>query len=124
MPSTPSNPVTSIRSVLPLCHREGFEDLRVGDVFRAPSRTLTDAHPAAFSIWSCFGVKVAPEERSWLRSASRALIATASHRSASVIEQMVRKVMDAALTSARVPCVTFNISRSALSRQNQDKKLC
>src|SRR5215471_1689547 len=25
-----------------------FEDLRVGDVFRAPSRTLTDAHAAAF----------------------------------------------------------------------------
>src|ERR1700679_3912123 len=25
-----------------------FEDLRVGDIFRAPSRTLTDAHAAAF----------------------------------------------------------------------------
>ena len=25
-----------------------FEDLRVGEVFRAPSRTLTDAHAAAF----------------------------------------------------------------------------
>jgi acyl dehydratase len=29
-----------------------FEDLRVGDVFRAPSRTLTDAHAAAFQIVS------------------------------------------------------------------------
>ena len=26
-----------------------FEDLHVGDVFRAPSRTLTDAHAAAFT---------------------------------------------------------------------------
>src|ERR1700756_2970076 len=29
-----------------------FEDLRVGDVFRAPSRTLTDAHAAAFQMVS------------------------------------------------------------------------
>ena len=29
-----------------------FEDLRVGDVFRAPSRTLTDAHAAAFQTVS------------------------------------------------------------------------
>jgi len=25
-----------------------FEDLKVGDIFRAPSRTLTDAHATAF----------------------------------------------------------------------------
>ena len=25
-----------------------FEDLRIGEIFRAPSRTLTDAHAAAF----------------------------------------------------------------------------
>ena len=30
-----------------------FEDLKVGDVFRAPSRTLTDAHSAAFQTVSC-----------------------------------------------------------------------
>jgi len=29
-----------------------FDDLRVGDVFRAPSRTLTDAHAAAFETVS------------------------------------------------------------------------
>jgi acyl dehydratase len=29
-----------------------FEDLRVGDVFRAPSRTLTEAHSAAFQTVS------------------------------------------------------------------------
>ena len=29
-----------------------FEDLRVGDVFRAPSRTVTDAHAAAFQTVS------------------------------------------------------------------------
>ena len=29
-----------------------FEDLHVGDVFRAPSRTLTDAHAAAFQTVS------------------------------------------------------------------------
>ncbi|MFI6124876.1 MaoC family dehydratase [Streptomyces sp. NPDC051064] len=29
-----------------------FEDLRVGEVFRAPSRTLTDAHAAAFQAVS------------------------------------------------------------------------
>jgi acyl dehydratase len=29
-----------------------FEDLRVGDVFRAPSRTLTDAHSSAFQTVS------------------------------------------------------------------------
>ncbi|GAB4050683.1 MaoC family dehydratase [Spirosoma litoris] len=30
-----------------------FADLRVGDVFRAPSRTLTDAHASAFQTVSC-----------------------------------------------------------------------
>jgi MaoC like domain len=29
-----------------------FEDLRVGEVFRAPSRTMTDAHAAAFQTVS------------------------------------------------------------------------
>ena len=29
-----------------------FEDLKVGDIFRAPSRTLTDAHAAAFQTIS------------------------------------------------------------------------
>ena len=29
-----------------------FEELRIGDVFRAPSRTLTDAHAAAFQTVS------------------------------------------------------------------------
>ncbi|WP_210521662.1 MaoC family dehydratase [Hymenobacter terricola] len=30
-----------------------FEDLRIGEVFRAPSRTLTDAHATAFQAVSC-----------------------------------------------------------------------
>jgi acyl dehydratase len=30
-----------------------FEDLRIGEVFRAPSRTLTDAHASAFQAVSC-----------------------------------------------------------------------
>ncbi|GAB4041536.1 MaoC family dehydratase [Spirosoma jeollabukense] len=30
-----------------------FEDLQIGDVFRAPSRTLTDAHASAFQTVSC-----------------------------------------------------------------------
>src|SRR5271155_952155 len=29
-----------------------FEDLKVGDIFRAPSRTLTDAHASAFQVVS------------------------------------------------------------------------
>jgi hypothetical protein len=29
-----------------------FEDLRVGEIFRAPSRTLTDAHASAFQAVS------------------------------------------------------------------------
>ena len=29
-----------------------FEDLRVGEIFRAPSRTLTDAHASAFQTVS------------------------------------------------------------------------
>ena len=30
-----------------------FEELRIGEIFRAPSRTLTDAHSAAFQTVSC-----------------------------------------------------------------------
>lgn len=30
-----------------------FEDLQTGEVFRAPSRTLTDAHASAFQTVSC-----------------------------------------------------------------------
>lgn len=30
-----------------------FDELKVGEVFRAPSRTLTDAHAAAFQVVSC-----------------------------------------------------------------------
>jgi acyl dehydratase len=29
-----------------------FEDLKIGDIFRAPSRTLTDAHASAFQVVS------------------------------------------------------------------------
>ncbi|MGF7183731.1 MaoC family dehydratase [Tunturiibacter psychrotolerans] len=36
----------------PLVPAKRFEDLRVGDIFRAPSRTLTDAHSAAFQTVS------------------------------------------------------------------------
>src|SRR5258708_17369113 len=52
--STPSNLATSIRSTFQLYCRAArrFEDLRVGDVFRAPSRTLTDAHAGAFQTVS------------------------------------------------------------------------
>jgi len=32
--------------------RRRFEDLRVGEVFRAPSRTVTDAHASAFQMVS------------------------------------------------------------------------
>jgi acyl dehydratase len=32
--------------------RRKFDDLKIGDVFRAPSRTLTDAHAAAFQTVS------------------------------------------------------------------------
>ena len=30
-----------------------FEELEIGEIFRAPSRTLTDAHSAAFQTVSC-----------------------------------------------------------------------
>lgn len=30
-----------------------FKDLKTGDIFRAPSRTLTDAHASAFQTVSC-----------------------------------------------------------------------
>ncbi|GAB3800020.1 MaoC family dehydratase [Spirosoma humi] len=46
--SEPFNPNTY--AVVPA---KTFEDLRVGDVFRAPSRTLTDAHASAFQTVSC-----------------------------------------------------------------------
>lgn len=37
----------------PVVPAKTFEDLRIGDVFRAPSRTLTDAHASAFQTVSC-----------------------------------------------------------------------
>ena len=37
---------------LPSCLLEASKDLRVGEVFRAPSRTLTDAHASAFQTVS------------------------------------------------------------------------
>ncbi|WP_312900623.1 MaoC family dehydratase [Chryseobacterium taichungense] len=33
--------------------QRGFDELKVGEVFRAPSRTLTDAHASAFQTISC-----------------------------------------------------------------------
>lgn len=33
--------------------QRGFDELEVGEVFRAPSRTLTDAHASAFQTVSC-----------------------------------------------------------------------
>ena len=35
-----------------IVQKKTFEELRVGDVFRAPSRTLTDAHSSAFQTVS------------------------------------------------------------------------
>jgi len=35
-----------------LVPQRGFDDLRIGEVFRAPSRTLTDAHASAFQAVS------------------------------------------------------------------------
>jgi acyl dehydratase len=32
--------------------QRGFDDLRVGEIFRTPSRTVTDAHFAAFQVLS------------------------------------------------------------------------
>jgi acyl dehydratase len=46
-PDAPFDPTSFL--MVPL---KRFEDLRVGDVFRAPSRTLTDAHAAAFQTVS------------------------------------------------------------------------
>jgi hypothetical protein len=48
MLSIPSNPVTSIRSVLPLCHREGLRTYASTTFSGPPSRTLTDAHDADY----------------------------------------------------------------------------
>jgi len=47
-----------------------FEDLRVGDVFRAPSRTLTDAHAAAFEDTRRLG-QAAPDAEGAERVADR-----------------------------------------------------
>lgn len=33
--------------------QRGFDELKIGEVFRAPSRTLTDAHASAFQTVSC-----------------------------------------------------------------------
>ena len=35
-----------------IVQKKTFEELRVGDIFRAPSRTLTDAHSSAFQTVS------------------------------------------------------------------------
>jgi hypothetical protein len=42
-----------------------FEDLRIGEVFRGPSRTLTDAHAAAFqtSLWTITRCTTTPSGR-------------------------------------------------------------
>ena len=42
---------------------KAFEDLKVGDIFRAPSRTLTDAHATAFQAVSAW-LKVLAHPRS------------------------------------------------------------
>lgn len=39
-------------NAFPLVPPRTFDDLKVGEVFRAPSRTLTDAHAAAFQTVS------------------------------------------------------------------------
>jgi|ERR1700728_5403359 acyl dehydratase len=39
-----------------------FEDLKVGDIFRAPSRTLTDAHATAFQAVSADNHPILPAE--------------------------------------------------------------
>ena len=36
-----------------IVQQRGFDELKVGEVFRAPSRTLTDAHASAFQTVSC-----------------------------------------------------------------------
>ena len=57
IPATNEEPAQAPRSFDPgnflVVPAKTFEDLRVGDVFRAPSRTLTDAHSAAFQTVSC-----------------------------------------------------------------------
>ena len=47
-PSANFNPDTFL-----IVEPKTFEDLRIGDIFRAPSRTLTDAHASAFQTVSC-----------------------------------------------------------------------
>ncbi|MEU3862514.1 MaoC family dehydratase [Streptomyces sp. NPDC028722] len=49
---TPADPAAFDPDAFLVVPAKTFEDLRVGDVFRAPSRTLTDAHAAAFQTVS------------------------------------------------------------------------
>ena len=35
-----------------MTRRRGFDDLKVGEVYRSPSRTVTEAHFAAFQVIS------------------------------------------------------------------------
>ena len=37
----------------PIVPARSFAELKVGEIFRAPSRTLTDAHASAFQAVSC-----------------------------------------------------------------------
>jgi acyl dehydratase len=37
----------------PIVPARMFEELKIGETFRAPSRTLTDAHASAFQTVSC-----------------------------------------------------------------------
>ena len=60
MPSTPSNPVTSIRSVLPLCHREGLRTYASATFSGPQAAHLQMPTLPPFRSGSCFGVKVSP----------------------------------------------------------------
>ena len=51
-PAAPATPPFNPLNFLVVPART-FEELRIGEVFRAPSRTLTDAHSAAFQTVSC-----------------------------------------------------------------------
>ena len=57
-PSKPEAHSTFDPSSFLLVPAKGFEDLKVGDVFRAPSRTLTDAHASAFQAVSVDNLQV------------------------------------------------------------------
>lgn len=50
--STPDLPKFNADDFL-LVPAKKFSELQVGDIFRAPSRTLTDAHASAFQTVSC-----------------------------------------------------------------------